>query len=101
MELPVSLEVGYAIAGFFCVVACMIVAVAAMQSNAGIVSREPVAIAALAGAFMAASWLNWYPAQTESLAYVAIAISVLAAWAARKDAAAAAAAMRRPGRNPS
>jgi uncharacterized membrane protein len=99
MELPVSLALGYGIAGFFCVVACLIVALAAMQSSSGIVSLEPVAIAALSGAFMTASWFNWYPAQTESLVYVAIAISVLAAWAARKDASAAAAALRH-GRNP-
>ncbi len=89
-----SLALGYGIAGFFCVVACLIVALAAMQSSSGIVSLEPVAIAALSGAFLAASWLNWYPAHTETLAYAAIAISLLAAWAARKDASAAAAALR-------
>ncbi len=94
MEFAVSLALGYGIAGFFCVVACLIVALAAMQSSSGIVSLEPVAIAALSGAFMAASWLDWYPAQGESLAYAAIAISILAAWAARKDASAAAAALR-------
>lgn len=89
-----SLVLGYGIAGFFCAVACLIVALAAMQSSSGIVSLEPVAIAAVSSAFMAVSWLNWYPAQNESLTYAAIAISLLAAWAARKDASAAAAAVR-------
>jgi len=85
-----NLAAGYAIAGFFCAVACLIVAVQAMRSTTGLVSTEPAAIAAISGAFVLASWLNWSPGNADVLCGVAIGFSVLAAWAAWKDAAAAA-----------
>lgn len=88
-----SLELGYGIAGIFCAAACVIVGLGAMQSN-GLVSREPLAIAAFAGTVMLASALNWYPEHTVTLCYVAIAVSLLAAWAAWKDYSAATAAVR-------
>lgn len=87
-----SLELGYGIAGFFCVVTCLIVGFGVMQSSR-FVSREPVGMAMMAGGLMWVSWLNWYPSHTESLCIAAIAVSLLSTWAAWKDSTAATSAM--------
>ena len=88
-----NLELGYGVAGFFCLVTSLIVGLGMMQSSR-YVSREPIGMAIMAGALVWVSWLNWYPSQSDSLCFGAIAVSLLSTWAAWKDSTAATAAMR-------
>ena len=87
----------YAITGFLCAVACLIVSVQAMRLGRNVISTEPLAIAFFAVILMGISWANWYPGQTETIGFVGLAVSLLAAWAAWKDSTAAARAMQKRG----